>query len=460
MRESVISQVMRSHSEISWDEARIIANEVVSKYTGKYLSDLEVKVLQGAWEGQTYEEIAKKLNFTPKYLQNDVGAKFWKKLSEALGETVSKSNFRQSLIRQSEKEKLQSFSPWKTNLEVPNKPVPLNSRFYIERYCLEFGNHTIESVCYQAIAQPAALIRVKAPRQMGKTSLLDKILDKARHYNYRTVRLNIQDIDEAKFNNLDQFLRWFCAYIGQELELPDRVNDFWQEDTLGSKISCKTYLQEYLLKQIDTPLVLGCDEVDRIIPYPAVAQGFFALLRSCNEEANNRPVWQKLRLVIMHSTENYGTLNINQSPFNIGVPIELTEFTSNQVKDLAQRHQLNWDDNSVQQLMGMVGGHPYLVRVALYQAQHQGKWGNLTELLQDATTDTGIYDQHLWRHLSVLRKNEKLAAAFQQIININESVQLDPILIYQLYSMGLIKWENNKLMPRCLLYRQYFKERL
>ncbi len=163
----------------------------------------------------------------------------------------------------------------------------------------------------------------------------------------------------------------------------------------------------------------------------------------------------------MHSTENYGTLNINQSPFNIGVAIELKEFTTAQVKDLAQRHQLNWDDNSVQQLMGMVGGHPYLVRVALYQlAQHQGKWGNLTQLLQDATTETGIYYQHLWRHLSVLRENEKLAAAFQQLISINEPVQINPILEYQLYSMGLIKWENNKLMPRCLLYRQYFEKRL
>ena len=460
MRESVISQVMRSHSEISWDEARIIADEVVSKYTGKHLTDVEIGMLQGAWEGKTYEQIAKKLNFTSKYIQNDLGAKFWKKLSQALGETVSKNNFKQALMRQSDKQTFPSFCLWRNNLEVPYKPVPLNSLFYIERYCLDFGNSTIESVCYQAIAQPAALIRVKAPKQMGKTSLLNRIMDQARHYNYRTVHLNIQDVDESKFNNLDQFLRWFCVYIGQQLELPDKVNDFWQQETLGSKISCKNYWQEYLLKQIDTPLVLGCDEVDRILDYPAVAQGFFALLRSCNEEANNRPVWQKLRLVIMHSTENYGTLNINQSPFNIGVPIELTEFTSSQVKDLAQRHQLNWDDNSVQQLMDMVGGHPYLVRVALYQSQHQGKWGNLTELLQDATTDTGIYYQHLWRHLSVLRKNEKLAAAFQQIINKNESVQLDPILIYQLYSMGLIKWEKNKLMPRCLLYRQYFQERL
>ncbi|WP_308418392.1 AAA-like domain-containing protein [Nostoc sp. CENA543] len=376
-------------------------------------------------------------------------------MTEIIGEPISKNNFRQALNRAREKRK----SPLPRRLELPHHPVPLNSSLYIERYYLESLRYTIESFCYEAITQEAALIRIKAPRQMGKTSLLDRILAQARNYGYRTVRLNFRDIDEVNYRNLDDFLRWFCAYMSLELNIRDRIPDFWNH-AIGSKISCKTYLQDYIFQQIDTSLVLACDEVDRVFSYPEVSQGFFGILRTCHEEANNRDIWKRLRLVVVHSTENYGTLDINHSPFNVGEPIELTEFTPTQVKDLAQRHQLDWDDNLVQQLMGMVGGHPYLVRLAFYHLAQSspGKWVNLSQLLQDAPSDVGIYSQHLRRHLGIIRDNEKLSAAFKQVISTNHSVALDSILGYQLYSMGLIQWQNNQAVPRCELYRKYFQE--
>ncbi|MBD2456659.1 AAA-like domain-containing protein [Nostoc sp. FACHB-87] len=452
---------MHSEEKIPWEDIKKLVDAIVFQSTKKYLTDLEVKVLKGSWEGKKYDDIARELNLTNTYIQNDVGAKLWKKLTDAIGEPVSKSNFRQALNRAKEKQKSQQIFP-STNLrELPHHPVPLNSPLYIERYSPESLHYTVESFCYEAIAQPAALIRIKAPRQMGKTSLLDRILAQARNYGYRTVRLNLQDVDEVNFSNLDNFLHWFCAYISLELNICDRVQDYWKQP-IGSKISCKTYLQDYIFPQINTPLVLAFDEVDRIFSYPEVSQGFFGLLRTCHEEANNRYIWKQLRLVVVHSTENYGLLDINHSPFNVGESIELTEFTSIQVQDLAQRHQIDWSHDLVQELMAMVGGHPYLVRMAFYHFAQPtpGKWGSLEQLLQDAPRDTGIYSQHLRRHLGILRANVKLAAAFKQIISTIEPVSLDPILGYQLHSMGLIKWQSNQVIPRCELYRQYFKERL
>ena len=37
-------------------------------------------------------------------------------------------------------------------------------------------------------------------------------------------------------------------------------------------------------------------------------------------------IWQKLRLVVVHSTEAYPSLDINHSPFNVGIAIDLPEF--------------------------------------------------------------------------------------------------------------------------------------
>ncbi|WP_414578826.1 AAA-like domain-containing protein [Anabaena sp. CCY 9402-a] len=452
---------MNSKAKISWEEIKKLVDTIVFESTQKYLTDIEVKVLKGSWEGKKYDDIARELNLANTYIQNDVGAKLWKKLTEIIGEPVSKNNFRQALNRMIEKQKLRQILPSINRLEPPHHPGSLNSALYIERYSLESLHCTVESFCYQAIAQPAAIIRIKAPRQMGKTFLLDRILTQARNYGYHTVRLNFQDVDKVNFSNLDKFLRWFCAYVSLELNICDRIHDFWKQP-IGSKISCKTYFQDYIFPQIGTPLVLACDEVDQVFSYPEVSQGFFGLLRSCHEEANNRDIWKQLRLVIVHSTENYGPLDINHSPFNVGESIELAEFTPAQVKDLAQRHQLDWNDELVKQLMAMVGGHPYLVRLAFYHLAQPvpGKWRNLQQLLQDAASDAGIYSQHLRRHLGILRENVKLAAAFKQVISTIDPVQLDSILGYQLYSMGLIKWQSNQVVPRCELYRQYFTERL
>jgi DNA-binding CsgD family transcriptional regulator len=340
-------------------------------------------------------------------------------------------------------------------LESPEGSVALDSPFYVER-------SPIEDDCYREISQPGALIRIKAPGKMGKTSLLDRILAHAEKQGYRTVRLNLGDAEEALFDNLDKFLRWFSANVSLQLELPNQLDNYWNEALIGSKVSCKTYFQVHLLQQINSPLVLALEEVDRVFPYLKLAEEFFSMLRSWHEEANNRDIWKQLRLVVVHSTEVYIPLKINQSPFNVGLPVKLTEFTLKQVENLARRHGLNWEVQVGAQgfapLMAMVGGHPYLVRLALYELARQGM--TLEKILQDAPTDAGIYKDHLRRHLRTLREHPELAAAFRQVVTTTEAVQIDTMQTYRLDSMGLIERCGNQVTPGCELYRQYFRARL
>jgi hypothetical protein len=68
--------------------------------------------------------------------------------------------------------------------------------------------------------------------------------------------------------------------------------------------------------------------------------------------------------VILHSTDVYIQLNINQSPFNVGLPIELSEFTQEQVLEFVQQYSLELDKNLLDSLIALVGGHPYLLELA------------------------------------------------------------------------------------------------
>lgn len=234
-----------------------------------------------------------------------------------------------------------------------------------------------------------------------------------------------------------------------------RLEEYWDED-LGSKISCTSYIEDYLLESIDTPIVLALDEVSQIFEYPQLAKDFFPLLRSWYEEAKTLPIWQKLRLIVVHSTEIYVPLQLNQSPFNVGLPVQLTHFSLDEVQQLAQRYGLDWADGSeARQLMDMVWGHPALVHIAIYHLS-RGEI-TLSQLLETAPTATGIYSHHLQRHWATLEKQPELAQALNTVLNAAEPVPLDPILAYKLSSVGLIKPSGNKALAGCELYRLRFR---
>lgn len=338
--------------------------------------------------------------------------------------------------------------------ELPNGQVRLASAFYVERV-------PYEAQCYREIGRPGALIRIKAPRQMGKTSLMARILAQAKEQGYRTVPLSFQHADSSVFTSLNELLQWFCAKITRKLKLPHQIDDYWS-DMYGSKDNCTAYFEDCLLSATEQPLVLGLDEVDRVFQYPTIADDFFGLLRAWYEEAGygdtGSDLWEKLRMVVVHSTEVYIPLDINQSPFNVGLPIELSEFSREQVQNLTQRHGLNWNSTQVEQLMSIVGGHPYLVRVALYNIAQQEI--TLTQLLDIAPTEASLYGDHLRRHLWNLQQHPKLASAFTQVVTTNEPVELESMLAFKLHSLGLVKLQGNFVTPRFNLYRQYFRDKL
>lgn len=334
--------------------------------------------------------------------------------------------------------------------ELPEGQVDLASPFYVNR-------SPIEERCYEMILQPGALIRIKAPRQMGKTSLMARILNHAANHGYRPVHLSFHLADKGVFASLDKFLQWFCAYIGQQLQLPNQLPEYW-DDFLGSNVNCKSYFEDYLLPEIHTPLALCLDEVDRVFQHPDIADDFFGLLRAWHEESKRREIWKKLRLVVVHSTEVYIPMNINQSPFNVGLPIELPEFTPNLVQDLAQRYGINWCEADVNRLMNMVGGHPFLVRLALYHIARQDI--TLETLLKTAPTESGFYNDHLRRHLWNLEQHPALARAMKEVVFSPNPVRLPSEQAFKLHSMGLVKFQGNEAVERCDLYRQYFRNRL
>lgn len=424
------------------------------------LNPTQVMILRGIWQYKTYNQMAMEADYSPGYFTTVVAPELYQRLSHLIGQRVTKRNCRLLL----ESYAANPATPQTKTLEqdiantsnnnnqnatpcYPSGSVPLKSPFYLER-------SSIEEQINREIRKPGALIRIKAPKEMGKTSLLLRILDYANQQGYRTVSLNLEQADQAILSDLNQFLRWLCANISRQLQRKPMLDEYWDED-MGSKISSTLYLQDYILDSIDAPLVLALDEVNQIFEHPQIAKDFLPLLRSWYEEAKRLPVWQKLRLVVIHSTEIYVPLQLNQSPFNIGLPIQLEDFNLAQVQQLAQRYGLDWKDEALgKQLMSVVGGHPALVSLAFYHLSRQEI--TMSQLLETAPTAMGIYAHHLQRHWATLEKQPELARALDTVFNATEPVTLDRILAYKLNSMGIIRQLGDKAIAGCELYRRYF----
>ncbi|MGI2901791.1 AAA-like domain-containing protein [Tolypothrix sp. VBCCA 56010] len=325
--------------------------------------------------------------------------------------------------------------------------------FYLER-------PAIEKRCYEEIKQPGSLIRIKAPENMGKTWLMNRIVAYARGNSYKTVTLSFKGLVGGIFSDEETFLRSLCVAVGDELELPNNLNQHW-DDKLSCIFNCTMYFQKYLLTS--SPVVLALNYLDLVFEQSAIANNFCNMLRDWHDKAIRgdkvSEIWQKLRLIIVHSTEVYASLNINSSPLaNVGLVIELPEFNIEQVQRLLKLHHLDLTANQVKQLMDLLGGHPLLLRKACdYLTLNEIP---LEKLLKVASTIEGPFTGHLLEHLSKIENNPDLKTAFRQVITAKKPVQLPPTIARSLHRLGLVKLEGNFVKPRCKLYRQFFCDRL
>jgi hypothetical protein len=336
-----------------------------------------------------------------------------------------------------------------------SKVIPVLKEAGYQRSHIDRPN--IEEKCQKALLQPGSLIRIKAPQQMGKTLLLNKVLAYGQRQRYQTVRLDFHLFDRATFQNLDTFLRCFCSYIGLRLGLPDKVSERWTP-IFGSNINCLAYFEEYLLPSIDSALVLGLDNVDLIFEHEEIAADFLGLVRAWYEEGQNRAIWQRLRLILVHSTEVYIPLDRNQSPFNVGLPIDLPELEPSEVWEFARSRQLEWQSDQVALLTQLVGGHPALVKDALDYIAESGS--TLERLVQRAPTESGPFGKHLQRHLLNLEKYPDLAKAMQAVVVVSRPISINTAHAFKLQSMGLVYREGNQVRVRNDLYQRYFYDRL
>ena len=332
-------------------QIKLVDTEAIAGLFQLFADQVECVVLNACYSKYQAQKIAQHINYVvgmSQAIQDRAAIEFAVGFYDALGadkgyefayklgcSLIQVAGIPQQLIPQLlTKDNLQ-LSAVEETLASKSTPEPATN-IYIER-------PPIEEKCYTVIVQSGALIRIKAPQRMGKTLLLEKLLDYARQQGYQTAKLDLKLADSDTLTTLKTFLQWLCVNVSDSLELQPKVDEYWQ-DIYGLNKNCTRYFQKYLLSDIKSPLVFAIDNFERLFESPDIFSPFCLLLRSWHENAKQGDrvgnIWKKLRLVVVHSTEAYPSLDTNHSPFNVGLAIELPEFNLQQVETLAKQYEL------------------------------------------------------------------------------------------------------------------------
>jgi transcriptional regulator with XRE-family HTH domain len=339
------------------------------------------------------------------------------------------------------------FEPWAT-LEAPAGAMRPDSPFYIER--------TADAQLLQQISRQGTTTTIQAGRQTGKTSLLMHAIHASQYEARKVIYLDFQLVDPSSLDDLASLLQFLSEATGEQLDLEWEVVDSYWQGARNPANTFNRFLQREVLQRFDGQILLAIDEADLLLD-SEYKKHFFALLRAWDSRRAFDASWRKLNLVMVISTHPYLLIDdVNLSPFNVGLTIQLKDFSSEQVADLNQRHGSPLQADEIPALVDLVGGHPYLVRQAFYTLASEGL--SLPELQAVANSPEGPFGKHLLFYAHSLKKSPSLMTAFQQVLRGSKAP--DESLLERLSAVGLIQRQEGSWKARCGLYEAFFSRQM
>jgi hypothetical protein len=327
--------------------------------------------------------------------------------------------------------------------------VQLNSRFYVTRK---------EDADVLDVARLGRdTIVVKGPRQAGKSSLLARVLAAGQREKVRVSYFDFQAFDAASFKDLGTLLRTMARQLQREFRIIVKPQDVWSPED-GEKLSFSRYLEQAILPPPEPRVMFLLDEVDRVFDHESIRSDFFSMVRYWHGQRAMRPdPWDRLTLVIAHSTEPALWIGEHESPFNVGHRATLPDFEAREIADLNVRYGRPLRAEEIPSLTTLVGGHPFLVRQALF-CLVRNAW-SLEDLRACAAQSEGPFGDHLKRYVWRLNRDEGLKASLQSILERGHCEEESHF--QRLSAAGLVCGSDRKAArARCQLYADYFRKHL
>ncbi|RCJ15839.1 hypothetical protein A6S26_05915 [Nostoc sp. ATCC 43529] len=213
-------------------------------------------------------------------------------------------------------------------------------------------------------------------RQMGKSSLLQRISHRFKEEGYKCVYLDLTQLVSEDITPA-QWYKSIIISLLYGLNLVEQVNfKQWWEMQAGLSPVEKLYhfIEEVLLPNINNcchtdgkteGVFIFIDEIDSLLDLNFPVNDFFAWIRYCYEQQAYNPNFQTLGFALFGvASPSCLIADKHQTPFHIATSIELFDFQLDETKPLLEglKTVISQPEIVLQEIIYWSGGQPFLTQ--------------------------------------------------------------------------------------------------
>lgn len=328
--------------------------------------------------------------------------------------------------------------------------IPLASSLYLER--------PVDTTLREALMRRESIVLIQGAAQTGKTSLLARGIQSVREQGARVILTDLQKLSTDQLGSADRLFRVLAEWLGDQMLLEARPDTDWGEHR-SPAVNFERYVRRGVLGNGQAPVVWALDEVDRLFTNPCGVE-VFRLFRAWHNERALDPCgpWSRLTLAIAYASEAHLFIqDLNQSPFNVGLRLNVGDLTPSEVGTLQQRFGRPLADSvSLERLFRLTGGHPYLTVSCLNELQNGSPLGQVEA---KALREDGLFSEHLAGLLRTLRQEPELLTMVRLLLSGRRLQGANGF--YRLRSAGVVAGRSaQEAQFRCGLYERYLRRHL
>ncbi|RCJ30330.1 guanylate cyclase [Nostoc punctiforme NIES-2108] len=319
------------------------------------------------------------------------------------------------------------------------------------------------------------------PRQMGKSSLMVRMIDHLQHEGVCCVAIDMTRIGGENVTP-NQWYKGVAFELRRRFDLQGKVNlkTWWQErEDLSPVQRLSEFIEEVLLVEVGvedgTPskqLVIFIDEIDSLLGLNFPVNDFFTLIRSCYNQRSFNPEYRRLSFALFGVAIHSDFISdIQITPFNIGQSIQLEGFKEHEAQPLLEglAKKVSNPQTVLKEILAWTSGQPFLTQKLCKLIRNssspilpngEAEW---IENLVRTNVIENWESQDEPEHLKTIRdrilkskKSVQLLEIYRQMLDQREVVAVDSPQERELLLSGLVVKQQGYLRVNNRIYESIF----
>lgn len=314
-------------------------------------------------------------------------------------------------------------------------------------------------------------IYIQGPSQAGKTSLLRNAVSRAQDNGFFVINIDFQTLSSDVLNNIEKLCKEFALLVEQSfqtkfVDFAPKLEAFWDNKILSPTKKFELFIKQHILPSSPTKILLALDDMDVFLNNP-VRSDFFAMIRSCfnpDTTVSRKQIDASLSVVMTGSIESTDLINNGiLAQFNIMQDILVDDFSLEECSVIWKAFGKKIDRFELEILYDVLGGHPYLTRLAIQQSIKTRF--KISKILNEAKTGHGQLATHISSRVKQLENEPNrtelfdflFKAAFEPIPETKVIREAKSYILERLITTGLLRVRYGKVVARNKLYENYLK---